>query len=65
MHLTDLLANKYAATFPRDDYRECAENILIIFGQTPPSGVHFLKPGAIRQARWMTCNIYAEKNSSF
>ena len=64
-HLTHLLANENAATFPRDDYRECAENTLIIFGQTPPRGVHFLKPGAIHQARWMACNIYAGKMFMF
>ena len=64
-HLTHLLAKEDATTFPRDDYCECAENTLIIFGQTPPRGVHFLKPGAIHQARWMACNIYANKMFMF
>ena len=63
--MTHLLAKEDATTIPRDDYRECAENTLIIFGQTPPRGVHFLKPGAIHQARWIACNIYANKMFMF
>jgi hypothetical protein len=63
--LTMLLEGDGAKSLPRDDYRECAENVLIILGQTPPRGVHFLKPGAIHQARWMACNLYASKMFMF
>jgi hypothetical protein len=59
--LGELLSSKDSAVLPRDDYRECAENTLIILGETPPRGIHFMKPGAIHQARWMANNIYANK----
>ena len=38
---------------------------LIIFGKTLPRGVHFLKLGAIHQARWMASKIYADKMFMF
>lgn len=60
-----LLSNEDSAVFPRDDYRECAENTLTIFGEIPPRGVHFRKPGAIHQARWMANNLYAGKMFMF
>lgn len=63
--LTNILTDVNSKTLPRDDYRECAENTLIILGETPPRGVHFMKPGAIHQARWMACNIYATKMFMF
>jgi hypothetical protein len=63
--LMTLLECKESSTFPRDDYRECAENALIILGQRPPRDIHFLKPGAIHQARWMACNVYAGKMFMF
>jgi hypothetical protein len=50
---------------PRDDYRECGENALIILGPTPLRGIHFLKPGAVHQARWISSNIYAGKMFMF
>ena len=64
-NLKMLLNSKESSVFPRDDYRECAENNLIVLGETPPRGTHFLKPGAIHQARWMACNIYAGKMFMF
>jgi len=63
--LTSILTRNNAAKMTRDDYRECAENTLLILGETPPRGVHFLKPGAIHQARWMSCNIYGTKMLMF
>ena len=63
--LKTLLSDADGGSFPRDDYRECAENTLLILGEIPPRGVHFLKPGAINQARWMACNIYAGKMFMF
>jgi hypothetical protein len=60
-----LLSAESGGLFPRDDYRECAENALTILGETPPRGVHFLRPGAVHQARWMSCNIYAGKMFMF
>lgn len=63
--LTNILTHSDSRTLPRDDYRECAENTLVILGETPPRGVHFMKPGAVHQARWMACNIYAGKMFMF
>lgn len=64
--LVSLLSSEEdSATFPRDDYRECVENTLIIFGETPPRGIHFMKPGAIHQARWMANNLYVAKMFMF
>ena len=62
--LTNILTTNCTSSkkLPRDDYRECAENTLAILGETPPRGMHMMKPGAISQARWMACNIYAGKN---
>jgi len=57
--LTTILSCEQSSNPPRDDYRECAENTLIIFGETPPWSIHFLKPGEIHQARWMANNLYA------
>ena len=65
LELTNILTHSDSNTFPRDDYRECAENTLVILGETPPRGVHFMKPGAIHHARWMACNIYAGKMFMF
>lgn len=60
--LVALLSSEDSSTlFSRDDYRGCVENTLIIFGETPPRGVHFLKPGAIHQSRWMTNNLHDRK----
>ena len=46
---------------PRADYREVAELAIIVLGKTPPRGIHWSRPGAIHQARWMARNIYAMK----
>ena len=46
-NLKMLLNSKESSVFSRDNYRECAENNLIVLGETPPRGTHFLKPGAI------------------
>ena len=59
--LVTLLSSQDSTTFPLDDYRECAENTLLVLGETPPRGIHFMKPGAIHQARWMANNLYAAK----
>ena len=65
--LTNILTTNCTSSkkLPRDDYRECAENTLAILGETPPRGMHMMKPGAISQARWMACNIYAGKMYMF
>jgi len=55
------LSNKDSTVFPCDDYRECADNTLIVFGETSPRGIHFMKPGTTDQARWMAHNLYASK----
>lgn len=46
---------------PRDDYREFIELSMIYLGQTPPRGIHFLFPGAMHRARWMSKVIYSSK----
>ena len=50
---------------PGADYREVTELTLIIFGSTPPRGVHWSHCGAIHQARWMTRNLYSMKMFMF
>ena len=51
--LTQMLAASDAAVLPRDDYRECVENTLLVLGATRRRGVHFLKPGAdTKRAGW-------------
>lgn len=50
---------------PRADYREMAELSLIILGKVPPRGIHWSRPGAIHQARWMARNIYSLKMFMF
>ena len=50
---------------PRDDYRECAELMLILLGETPPRGKRWLKPGAVHQAGWMPSVLYPAKMYSF
>lgn len=46
--------------FPRDDYRELLNLVLVFLGSTP-TDYKFLKPGAIHHARWMAKAIYALK----
>ncbi|GBM17727.1 hypothetical protein AVEN_56041-1 [Araneus ventricosus] len=36
---------------PRADYRECAELMLILLGETPERGIQWLKPGTAHHAR--------------
>jgi len=48
-------------SLPRDDYRECAELLLMILGTTPSRGAHWLKPGAAHHARWMPSILYPAK----
>ena len=43
---------------PRDDYRELLELTLIFMGAVPRRGVHFMSPGAMHHARWMSKVIY-------
>lgn len=50
---------------PRADYREVAELCIILLGKEPPRGIHWAKPGAIHQARWMARNIYSMKMFMF
>ena len=45
-------------TLPRDDYRECAELMLLLLGETPERGVHWMRPGAAHHARWMPSILY-------
>src|SRR6218665_1861836 len=50
---------------PRDDYRECAELMLILLGEEPPRGIHWLRPGAYHHARWMSTVLYSAKMYAF
>lgn len=69
------LSNLNAAEFPastnmieqliRDDYRECAELMLILLDQNPPHGVHWLQPAAYYHARWLSCVLYTAKMYAF
>ena len=59
--LTKLLSGNGKKAMPRDDYRECAENALLILGHTCTDDARPKKPGAMHHARWMVCNLYAAK----
>lgn len=59
--LTKLLSGDGKKAMPRDDYRECAENALIILSHTCSNDARAKKPGAMHHARWMACNLYAGK----
>jgi hypothetical protein len=50
---------------PRDDYRESAELMLILLGEEPPRGVHWLQPGTFHHARWMATILYSAKIYAF
>ena len=52
-------------SLPRDDYRECAELMLMLLGTTPIRGAHWLKPGAAHHARWMPSILYPAKMFPF
>ena len=52
-------------SLPRDDYRECAELMLMLLGTTPVRGAHWLKPGATHHARWMPSILYPAKMFAF
>ena len=45
----------------RDDYREFIELSIIFLGGVPPRGIHFLAPGPMHHARWMSKVIYSLK----
>ncbi|KAG0728789.1 hypothetical protein GWK47_031788 [Chionoecetes opilio] len=42
-----------------------AELTLIVLGDTPPRGIHWSRPGAIHQVRWMVRNLYSMKMFMF
>ena len=50
---------------PRDDYKECAQLMLQLLGVSPPQGVHWYKPGACHNARWMVTILYSAKLLAF
>lgn len=50
---------------PRADYRECAELMLILLGEPPERGIHWVKPGAAHHARWMPSILYPAKMLAF
>lgn len=54
-------ATKIEESFPRDDYKEFIELVMIFLGKTPPQGIHFRPPGAYHLARWMAKGIYCLK----
>jgi len=47
--------------YPRDDYKEFIQLIMIFLGKTTPRGIHFRTPGANHLARWMAKGIYCFK----
>jgi hypothetical protein len=56
---------KILEEFPRNDYKEFLELIIIFLGGTPPRGLKFSKPGPIHSARWMAKAIYTLKMLMF
>lgn len=65
MEAIAVLKNFLQEASPRADYREVAELCLILLGEVPPRGIHWARPGAIHQARWMARNIYCMKMFMF
>lgn len=53
--------NKINEAFPRNDYKEFLELVIIFLGGSPPRGIKFTKPGALHYARWMAKAIYCLK----
>ena len=49
-------ANKQS--MPRDDFKEFLELVIVFLGAAPARGVHFMLPGAMHHARWMSKVIY-------
>lgn len=47
--------------FPRDDYKEFLELVVIFLGDVPPGGIKFRQPGPYHLARWMAKGIYCLK----
>lgn len=45
----------------RDDYREFLELSIIFLGGSPQRGIHFMAPGPMHHARWMSKVIYSLK----
>ena len=43
----------------RDDYRELIELSIIFLGGLPGRGIHFMAPGALHHARWLSKVIYS------
>ena len=53
---------------PRDDYRESCELALVLLSQTPDRWLerdHWIAPGAVSNARWMSALLYAPKMFAF
>ena len=48
-------------TQPRDDYKEFLELSVIFLGGVPDRGIHFMAPGAMHHARWMSKVLYSLK----
>lgn len=59
--ILDFANKKIEDDFPRSDYKEFLELIIIFLGGTPPRGLKFAKPGAMHLARWMAKAIYCLK----
>lgn len=59
--IQNLVSKMILEEFPRDDYREFLELVIIVLGGVPPKGVKFRKPGAYHRARWMAKGIYTLK----
>ncbi|KAL4088950.1 hypothetical protein QTP88_024028 [Uroleucon formosanum] len=61
LNILNFAENKIKEDFPRNDYRELLELIIIFLGGTPLNGIQFRQPGAYHLARWMAKAIYCFK----
>ena len=58
--------NKRDHMMIRDDYRELAECVVLLLGETPPSGkIVWKKQGACHKARFFSFGIYSLKSLAF
>ncbi|KAL4125995.1 hypothetical protein QTP88_010227 [Uroleucon formosanum] len=61
LNILNFAENKIKEDFPRNDYRELLELIIIFLGGTPLNGIQFRQTGAYHLARWMAKAIYCFK----
>ena len=63
--IIEVLKDILDSELPRDDYRECAEVMCLLLGETTARGMHWFRPGAANYAGWMPAVLYPAKMFAF